>query len=312
MPRYLGLLAASLAFLTGSGFAQVNRRIWVPTTTAVHEIDPNGGIVASYPQACFSAVGPCQFSVARDGLGNVFIGQIAYFAPGVSGSVRAFRSGQGQVALGSGPCVDLVVDASDTLWTLTALYSPSAMSVVGYQLSRMAPGLIGPLGSVSFTGLPKLASHPIDGVWIASGYGGNSALNRVASSMTVGPALALTQSVGPMAADRLGRLWFVDGAGTLTRVVEGAGGVLAIDFATPVGSAESVHVDPCGIVHVHRSAGGISTILRFDVNGNPLPPVSYPVAFRSAEVAPGGGYRFVFTSQQAGINLVTFDGIELS
>lgn len=290
--------------------AQTNGKVWVAAGTNLHEFEPGGSQISVYGIGCLSVTATCAAKVARDGLGNVFVSQLGILAPGVSGSIRAFRSGSGQVAQGGGATEDLVCSPTGGLWVTERTYLIPPQTSPTHYLKRMATTLSGSLGSFPLPpGSPRLAAHPGDGIWVALSLTGSASVFRVNNAMNIGSIFTWPSSIGAIAADRNGRLWFADSTGTLSRLVESPGGILSVDWSTPIGTVESLHVDLCGVLHAHLNGGSTSSVRRYASDGTFLSAISYPVAFNTMALSTDGGYTFAYSSFATGLNLVTFDGL---
>lgn len=300
--------AAALIALASASLAQVDRHLWIPTDSAIHELDQAGNILASYPQSCFSVSG-CSNRVARDGMGNVYIGQLGSLAPGVAGWIKAFRSGVGETAVVHEPTQDLLCDAGNLVWRLMRrMVDPATQRTITY-LVRSSPGLV----SHSYRSLgataASIAAHSGGGVWLATAdFTSGPELRRVSSSMVLEPPLTLPGRILAMASDDLPRVWLADELGNLHRASDPGAGAPVLDWSIPIGgNAASLHVDLCGTVHVHVPGASSSTVLRFTADGVALPSISLPRTM-ALSVGTGGGYAYL---RQSGFNqsLVQIDAV---
>lgn len=281
-------------------FAQVDTGIWVPTENSVHHLDRDGALVNSYPSPCTGAFLPCQYAVARDGLGNVYIGQFVTQFPGVSGSLRQFRSGAGLVKTWPSTASDVICDRNNNVWFASPSTGPSLV-VSHTVVYRATPGLGFTNGSVIIHHISAdLAAHPVDGIWVAAG----DTVRRISSSMVEGPSLVFPTGFLEIASDRQGRLWVYNGAGGIDRVVEAANGTLSVDLSIPISNVESMHVDLCGILHVHQQ-GGTSSMVRITSDGIVLPAVQYGLRFKAANLGTGGEYWFLYSGSGSGLYLLS-------
>lgn len=287
--------------LLGWCAGQVDRGIWVPSANNVHELTRSGVLANTYPTTCTGSFTPCRFSLARDGLGNVYVGREFTLLPGVGGSMQAYRGGAGLTAQWPVPATDVVCDRQNVVWFVAPGTGPT-QTVDHITVYRATAGLGMSTGS---TFLPqvwgKLAVHPANGVWLAAG----NTVRRISPAMVQGPVLTLGAAVNAIAADRQGRLWVSHGGGAIDRVVESPGGTLSVDVSIPFANVESLHVDLCGIIHVHVQ-GATSSLYRFTPDGIGLPAVHFGLRFKAAGLGTGGGYWFLLETSAAGLNVFSF------
>ena len=113
-----------VAFAATTAIAQVDQNVWVASSSGVYQVSPAGVLLGTYAAPCFGPIGPCQFTTARDQFGNVYVASVTYFAPGIGGTIRMFRTGMGVTTLLSGGFSAIVVDAAgdpsrtDRTWVL--------------------------------------------------------------------------------------------------------------------------------------------------------------------------------------------------
>jgi hypothetical protein len=291
-------ILAAILLLAAYRPAQVDSSIWVATQNNIHEVSRGGTLAQSYPAPCISSFFPCRFSVARDRLGNVFIGREVADFSSISGAVQVYRSGVGLVSQTSLPASDVMVDAQERVWFVRPA-TGLTMVVDNITVYRATPGLGFFTGSTFVqhnTG--ELAPHSDGGAWLAAG----STLRRISSTMVQGPVLGFPGPIEKITSDLSDRLWVWHGGLTLDRVVDIGGGTLAVDLSIPFAGIESIHVDLCGVLHVHVQSG-ISTMHRIAQDGSPMPPVSFGLRFRTAGLGTGGGYWFQHGATASGVQV---------
>ncbi len=296
---------AAILLLPAFRPAQVDTSIWVATQNNIHEVSRDGTLAQTYPAPCISSFFPCRFSVARDRLGHVFIGREAPDFSSISGSVQVYRSGVGLVSQTSLPASDVMVDGQERVWFVRPA-TGLTMVVDNITVYRTMPGLGFFTGSTFVqhnTG--ELAPHSDGGVWLAAG----STLRRISSNMVQGPVLGFPGPIEKITSDLSDRLWVWHGGLTLDRVVDLGGGTLVVDLSIPFSGIESMHIDLCGVLHVHVQ-GGISTIHRIADDGSLMQPVSFGLRFRTAGLGTAGGYWFQHGATASGVQVfsITSEG----
>lgn len=303
MARFCLWIAAGTLVFVIPATAQPDRDVWVAASNgSVYRVSRDGVVLGQYASGCAAGISPCNFSLARDGAGNVYVARYTLWAPGITGSIGVFRAPLGEVGAASGPSTAVVTDLAGAVWSVSPVLPAGAVVSTQFHLNRWSSGFTGVLAQALLNGTgPGLVPHPVSGVWVTQG----AVVSRAGPNAAVLASVQLPGTITSSAADGRGRLWaFESATGTLHRVVESPAGALAIDWSWPVGAAESVHVDGCDVVRVHVPAAGASTVLRFTPEGQPLPAETFGVRFSTIDVGTDGSLWAQYADLPNGANLI--------